>query len=268
MGRIQEGLADLRLASEMLRTAGGTDFSVFVRGTDPRKAFREAVEDARHEHGHGGYSGSIAEKSDFKLRSSTPMTRDEAHAFIDKDIERNEKWGPAFAVPIAEGKVLRESTKTVKVQAKSATFAAEEARKLLTSQARAGSTVEVAVEHGSIKALKAGSPPKVEKSKGTTSYWTFGLSYDRPSDWAPDRGGRFKDRAGAMAALKEILAVKPGREPPSKGAHYTIWKVQQTDVVKVVEEPSRLASWEVTAKVREVQKGTVVGFLFYGIASS
>jgi hypothetical protein len=196
------------------------------------------------------------------------MTRDEAHAFIAKDIDRNDKWGPAFAVPIAESKVLSQSTKTVKVQAKSATYAAEEARQLLTSQARAGSTVEVDVEHGSIKALKAGSPPKVEKSKGTLSYWTFGLNYDRPGEYAPDRGGRFKDRAGAMAALKELLTGKPGREPPSKGAHYTVWKVQQTDVIKVVEEPSKLPSWEVTAKVREVQKGAVVGYMFYGIASS
>lgn len=258
---IRSGLDELRRAASALRrTAGATDFSVFVRGTDPRKAFREAVDDARHEHGHGGYSGSIAEKNDFKMRSSTPMTRDEAHAFIDKDIERSDKWGPAFAVPVAETKVLREDTKTVKVSAKSQSDAAEETRKVLVAKARAGVSVEVDIGHGGVKSLKAGSMPKVEKARGTITYFSVG----RSEPWSVGRGG-YKDRAAAMVALKEILASP--REPPAKGTEFRIWKVQEIDTVKVVEEPSRLPTWEVTARVREVQKGTIVGFLFYGMAS-
>jgi hypothetical protein len=106
-GSVNIQAAARRVASKWLRTAGGDEFVMFGRGTNAKKIFNDLVEDARFEYGSGGYSGSIAEKDGFKIRSHTPMTRAQANAFIDRDIDQNDKWGPAFAVPIASktGKV-------------------------------------------------------------------------------------------------------------------------------------------------------------------
>lgn len=108
-----------RVASLYLRKqAGGSDFMMYVPISDVKKAFREAVSEARHESGHGGYTGTIAEKSDYSVRSHDSMTQAQAFAFADRDIERNQKWGPAFAVPVSEGQVLKEESLTVDVEAK------------------------------------------------------------------------------------------------------------------------------------------------------
>lgn len=44
---------------------GADQFMTTARGRTATEAFKSAVDDARHEHGHGGYTGSIAEKSRF-----------------------------------------------------------------------------------------------------------------------------------------------------------------------------------------------------------
>lgn len=42
---------------------GATTFSTIAAGKTAADAYRTAVDDARHWHGHGGYTGTIAEKS-------------------------------------------------------------------------------------------------------------------------------------------------------------------------------------------------------------
>lgn len=46
---------------------GACDFETRSRGKTARDAFRVAVEDAQYESGHGGYTGTIAEKSGFVM---------------------------------------------------------------------------------------------------------------------------------------------------------------------------------------------------------
>jgi hypothetical protein len=240
------------------KAAGADAFTVFVKGHDAHRAFKEAVDDAKHRRGHGGYSGTVGEKTSFKLRSSTSMTMAEADEFVSKDLDHNDKWGPAFALPIAESKVKKEGTQILKVTARSHDDAIDVAKRMIADKAKAGVTLEIGIGHGAVKPFKSGSMPEIEKLKGTISYFSIG----KLEPW----GARYKDRAAAMAALKEILLSS--RDPPGKGSEFRLWKVQETDRVVVTEEPSRLPTWEVTAKVREVQKGTVIGYLFYGIASS
>jgi hypothetical protein len=67
-------------------------------------AFFAAVEEARYEYGHGGYTGTIAEKADVVLRSPKTFTLAEARAFARIDIEDNEKYEPAFAVRVKDDK--------------------------------------------------------------------------------------------------------------------------------------------------------------------
>jgi len=44
---------------------GACDFAVTIFGKDAEEAFRSATQQARYEHGHGGYTGTIAEKTSF-----------------------------------------------------------------------------------------------------------------------------------------------------------------------------------------------------------
>lgn len=76
----------------------------------PALAFALAQERARYEHGHGGYTGSIAEKTSFKLivGKTKATTRDEAerqaYELIDAEDPRiDDKWGPAGCIEFDEG---------------------------------------------------------------------------------------------------------------------------------------------------------------------
>ena len=95
--------ADELYDNRTAKIAGGTDFWEWGAGSDPRKIFNDLQSDAKHEYGHGGYTGSIAEKDGYKVRSREKMSKKEAEAFADKDIDNNDKWGPAFAIPSGNG---------------------------------------------------------------------------------------------------------------------------------------------------------------------
>ena len=78
---------------------GGQDFMFAAEGTELMTVFRKAREQASFEHGHGGYTGTIAEKHGVRLRRSTLfLTREDAAQFAKTDIEQNDKFGDAFAV--------------------------------------------------------------------------------------------------------------------------------------------------------------------------
>lgn len=54
-------------ASVKRKYAGGQDFATVGTGKTAQEAFNNAASEARHEHGHGGYTGTIAEKHGFVL---------------------------------------------------------------------------------------------------------------------------------------------------------------------------------------------------------
>jgi hypothetical protein len=81
---------------------GGVDFRTQAQGTSPEEAFRAAVERARHESGHGGYTGTIAEKHDgFVMKR--PRPGETVAQLVERTLDDNEKWGPAFCVLVEEG---------------------------------------------------------------------------------------------------------------------------------------------------------------------
>jgi hypothetical protein len=112
-------------AASTTRQAGASGFSNYVALKDPDRAFDTARESAGHDSGRGGYSGTIYEKHGYTIRSRTPMSMTEANAFARNDINNNDKWGDAFAIPVSEEKVLAKDTVTVTVEARDA----EEARR-------------------------------------------------------------------------------------------------------------------------------------------
>ena len=83
---------------------GADFFETESLGTTPKEAFNQAVEDARYMDGHGGYTGTIAEKNSFVM-ITLPKGKD-PYDYINELIEENddriyEKWGPAgcFELP-------------------------------------------------------------------------------------------------------------------------------------------------------------------------
>ena len=86
---------------------GATNFGCIGRGKDANEAFFSAREDALYKHGHGGYTGSIAEKNSFKLVTLTEAELTDLSLFnakIDEliDTEFGNKWGAAGCVKIKE----------------------------------------------------------------------------------------------------------------------------------------------------------------------
>lgn len=88
---------------------GAMDFWVKAKGATAKEAFATATSDARHEYGHGGYTGTIAEKSEFKM-VTVPAGRDPSNYAEELMQSENhfcgDKWGPAACVKIAEGEFL------------------------------------------------------------------------------------------------------------------------------------------------------------------
>lgn len=87
---------------------GGTTFENLVRMADPNEAFRAAVEEARHESGHGGYTGTIGEKPGFVIIQREPVTPEEAYRIAERlvddgDPRIDDKWGDAGAIPVVTG---------------------------------------------------------------------------------------------------------------------------------------------------------------------
>lgn len=86
---------------------GGSTFETIGEGKDSKEAFQLARESAQYERGHGGYTGTIAEKHSFVVISTpTPITDDKmayayANDLMDKDDKRiRDKWGDAGAIKL------------------------------------------------------------------------------------------------------------------------------------------------------------------------
>ncbi|MFJ4010969.1 hypothetical protein [Streptomyces sp. NPDC090026] len=84
---------------------GAYEFTNYQDGTDVQQAFDTAVEQAQYEYGHGGYTGTLAEKTSYTVITETPMLEAEAEAYAakllsDDDPRVRDKWGPAGAIPV------------------------------------------------------------------------------------------------------------------------------------------------------------------------
>jgi hypothetical protein len=77
-------------------------FTTWVACADVRGAFNDAVDKARYDHGHAGYTGTIAEKCGYVVLSDKPMLREEAARFVHEKIDGNDKWEPAYACAYSE----------------------------------------------------------------------------------------------------------------------------------------------------------------------
>ena len=87
---------------------GAELFAVKARGKTAQEAFNNAVQEARYDFGHAGYSGTIAEKDSFEM-ANVPVGMSPKE-YVDNffkdssDSPFDDKWGPAGCVkdPYAE----------------------------------------------------------------------------------------------------------------------------------------------------------------------
>lgn len=80
---------------------GASDFSAKAIAKTAAEAFSLAKKEAQHESGHGGYTGTIAEKSGFRL--VTPNAGETPDACADRLMSDDEhwvqdKWGDAACI--------------------------------------------------------------------------------------------------------------------------------------------------------------------------
>lgn len=82
---------------------GAEYFQVKATGATIDEAFRKAVDEARYNYGHAGYTGTIAEKSSYTLhRNLMGLAPDQFISYIlDADEDACDKWGPANAIEVA-----------------------------------------------------------------------------------------------------------------------------------------------------------------------
>ena len=92
-----------------------------AKGTSAKDCFRDEYENACYEHGHGGYSGTLAEKGSYTMSEKpAEIDADEWYDMVedfdenDKEQEHyralksdfevyDDKWGDALCIPTKDG---------------------------------------------------------------------------------------------------------------------------------------------------------------------
>lgn len=88
---------------------GANTFMTEASGATAQLAFNNARDQARYDHGHAGYTGTIAEKDSFVM---IPLPAGEdAHTYANRLIEEgdprvDDKWGDAGCIPVDAGQYL------------------------------------------------------------------------------------------------------------------------------------------------------------------
>lgn len=88
---------------------GAMSFYQRARGSTAREAFQGACRQALHQSGHGRYTGTIAEKSDYTMIKCPPSMKPEAYAeelITSGDSRVKDKWGPAGCIDCGGGEFL------------------------------------------------------------------------------------------------------------------------------------------------------------------
>lgn len=129
------------------RTAGATTFEYVVWDSNAEEAFTNLREEERDRYGHReGYPGTIAAKSSYTVRNDKVMTLEEARAFAERDIDRNDKWNiNAFAVPLSKGTALHTDKVTVTITARDEKEALRQAKMRIYATGRFPPNADVSV---------------------------------------------------------------------------------------------------------------------------
>jgi len=79
------------------------------KGATAKEAFNDARDQAAWEHGHGGYTGSLAEKYEYVMIKCPEGVNPREYAddlINNRDTRVDDKWGPAGCIKLEDNKYL------------------------------------------------------------------------------------------------------------------------------------------------------------------
>jgi hypothetical protein len=95
---------------------GARTFYTIGTGINAKSAFDKAVEHAKYEHGHGGYSGTIAEKTYFIVLSKPASMALQDYLSATGYNAVYDKWGPAGCVELVDKEAEKYKTSDPKLR--------------------------------------------------------------------------------------------------------------------------------------------------------
>lgn len=225
-------------------------------GDTVAKVYRRLVEEARYEHGSGGYSGTIAESDGaFEVRTA-PLLRwqatQHAESLLDNEVT---KWGPTAFVPVAKATATRTVTIEVDVTACNQDWE--------KTQAAVNAAVKAKLKPGEqVESLKSVDGKRQFKivSRSTTGP-TITKYVVRGGRWSGDP--EFATLAEAKAAAKAYL------ERDRWGNNLAVVKVttrESGEALATVKRVPVKVTQKVTATIGK-PGATVVGWVTAGIYS-
>jgi hypothetical protein len=248
-------------------TAGGADFMEFGKGTRPEVIFRELCDNARHESGSGGYSGTIAEKHSYRVISG-PLSMKAAKQLAYDKMDSNDKWGDAWAIPVVGEAKSKDTDVSFTVFGTSQQEAMKTAEELLTTK--------LALKGMQFRWVKK------EVTVVQTSALSFGVQkHTRAKDvyynCQPDVYSEYiapgRDHASPKDAVEYIktkcteMAAK-GIKPPASFKVTTRLVDPVVLNVTVSQRSSKGNKYQVAGTITAYKPSTeVIGYLFFGIAS-
>ena len=97
---------------------GACEFTTTAKGKTAQEAFEAAQKQARYDHGHAGYTGTIAEKHSFVMIPLAGLEREKGESVEEVALNHaawlmeqgdkriDDKWGPAGCVSLGKGAYL------------------------------------------------------------------------------------------------------------------------------------------------------------------
>ena len=244
---------------------GASGFFDYGKGTNANAIFNALREDAQHEHGSRGYTGSIAEKHSFTVVSRTPMPLSywQSNAAQDKFGE-GDKWGDALCAPYAEKVVKGEKEYTIKFKAADRSEARSKALKIIEAKGRSKKGTEIEVSIRSIDKVSDSGKPKAVKVKSTEPT-TFKLRFIEKGYTKPFHGRTtYSSITEAKKGFAEWIGKFANGGTSKPIGIIKIEGVHDYEVILSSKEPT----WEVTGTRRQIAIGRQIGYAFWGWASS
>ncbi|MPV50106.1 hypothetical protein GCG21_08815 [Pseudactinotalea sp. HY160] len=250
---------------------GSTIFIQYEPGSEASQAFTGAKDDARHANGGGGYTGTLAEKTDFEVVGMEPVTLPQASALAEDlfdDKRFIDKRGPAGAIPVcSDDHETATETVTIIVKPPRPGMTLAEFESYGREQGR---QVSVAVPAGQVFvsqrvrsfALNGNTKVLTNGTGRVTKYRVHGLLCDE----------LFNTQAQAREWAAAKLAEMAGQGRP------LMWGAVTIDAVVVRPDGSPLVSFVPVVKSATVTVDVVtteapktrecIGWLFFGWAST
>lgn len=253
---------------------GAESFCVVTRKTSAgdtvQSLFLAAIQKARHLEGHGGYTGTIAEKDSFISCSDTPLaSEDEAIALASKllndaDSRVYDKWGPAGAIPFSDTPTSRTVKIKVRVERGQSPYLAAPALAREQVKLREGEVITRVHLNQDTLSKKYLHDVAASKGRAVTRYALLVNGHLRDQEL-------YASQAEARAAAKAMVTARPSLFHSDELAVEVIGVTRRDTGEALVTATRKLAYTEadVTVEIGKRQKSSpVAGWVFCGYASS